>query len=190
MKVMKKSRIAKLWHDPVWSKVIAVAGISILGAIWSYFQGLWPAIGAPIAYAMSWTFKQRTPIPNWLLILLYASGVATVVIVAIRVWAVISPAGWRSYVEDEFFGVRWRWRYGHDGGVYDLHSFCPVCDYQVYAANASYFRTAPRIEYRCENCGGRVLAGFDGVPEEVENRVIRHVQQKLRTSSWPKAADA
>jgi hypothetical protein len=190
---MKKPLISKLWHDPVWSKVIAAALLLIVGAAWSYFQGLWPAIGALVAHAALWTQK-RTPIPNWLLVLLSISAVVTIAAGSFILWTAIFPEeddrGWRSYTEDEFFGIRWRWRYGHDGGVYDLHSFCPVCDYQVYAANASAFRAVPRIAYRCEDCGGRTLAEFDGVPDELENRVIRSIQKKLRTSSWPKTPKA
>lgn len=93
--------------------------------------------------------------------------------------------GWRYYTTDEFFGIRWRWRYGNDGGVYGLVSFCPACDYQVYAADASAYIVAPHISYRCEDCD-RTLGEFEGTSEELENRVIRAIQKKIRTFTWPK----
>jgi hypothetical protein len=41
---LKETNIfAKLWHDPVWSKVIAVAIVAIAGSVGSYFAGWWPA---------------------------------------------------------------------------------------------------------------------------------------------------
>lgn len=189
---MKKSAISILWHDPVWSKVIAAALIVVAGVAWTYFQGFWPRIGAQVGAGVAWALK-RTDISNWLLVLLSASGVAVVIVVILLLWSLVSPSeretSWQSYTEDDFFGIRWRWRYGKDGSVLDLYSLCPSCAYQVYATSASYYAVVPRVAYRCESCG-RTLAELEGTSGEIENRVIRHVQQKLRTSSWPKAQRA
>lgn len=189
---MKKSLISRLWHDPVWSKVIAAAVLIAAGAVGSYFQGFWPTIGAAVTRVVLW-IQESTLVPNWLLIILSICTVATLIVGGVMLWAIIFPEaggrGWRAYTTDEFFSIRWRWHYGSDGGVYGLHSFCPACDYQVYAANASAFRAVPRIIYRCEDCGW-TLKEFEGTPEELENRVIRAIQKKLRTSTWPKPTKA
>jgi len=86
---------------------------------------------------------------------------------------------------DEFFGIRWCWSYGSDGAVVDLFSLCPACDYQVYPIDAGIYRAAPRIAFRCEDCG-RNLGQFEGVPEQLESRVIRGIHKKLRANTWPR----
>jgi hypothetical protein len=37
--------LKKIWHDPVWSKVIAVGIIAIFTAVGSYLLGWFPIIG-------------------------------------------------------------------------------------------------------------------------------------------------
>ncbi len=185
---MKKLKISKLWHDPVWSKVIAAAVLVLAGIIWSYFQWFWPSIGAAASNTAKWMLN-RTPTPNFLLIILSACTLVLLVFGAIILWAIIFPAahdvGWQSYTMDKFFGIRWRWTYGSDGAVIGLYSLCPVCDYQVFPVNVSSFRVAPRIAFQCEDCG-RDLGQFEGISKELENRVIRGIHKKLRTNTWPR----
>jgi hypothetical protein len=178
----KKSLILKLWHDPVWSKVIATAIVVGAAAIWASFAGLWPSIGAVPANIWDWMGK-KTPVSNWVTVLLSLGAFAFVVGVAVVARAVIiarmNIQDLQSYSRDEFFGIRWRWRISDDGQIYDLHSFCPACDYQVYGVNSSAYIVVPQTTYRCEECG-RNLYVFNGTDEELESRVRRKIQQKLR----------
>jgi len=57
------SRIRKLWHDPVWSKVIAYGILFIAGAIGAYFS---KSIGLFTDIA-----NNKTTIPNWLIAVLF-----------------------------------------------------------------------------------------------------------------------
>jgi hypothetical protein len=113
----------------------------------------------------------------------------TVIIVLIVIWQMIFPRpspnikDWRSYTVDMFFGLRWRWRYLEEGQPYEVHTFCPYCDFQVYPTNASAFRSVDRIAFHCDSCGQN-LAAFDEPWEFVENKVKRFIQQKIRNGSW------
>ena len=85
---------------------------------------------------------------------------------------------------DEFLGIRWRWRYyGNQGDVDEIHSFCPVCDYEVFPTNIPGC-----VLFRCESCG-RDLRSFDMTHADLISRVIRLIQQKLRSGSWGEAAN-
>ena len=185
---MKKSAIIKLWHDPVWSKVIAAAILFAIAAIWSYFKGWWPSIGMTIARVLFW-MSDRTLTPNWLLSLFSICTLLMIGLGAVILWAIIFPkpvgVNWRTFTTDEFFGIRWRWRFDSSGDIYDVNSFCSACDYQVYAHYVGPYKIVNRIAYRCEDCD-RVLGKFEMSKKELEDRVIRSIQKKLRTGTWPK----
>jgi hypothetical protein len=172
--------LRKAWNDPVWSKVIAGAILAAAGGLFAYFLGWWPAIirGAVQQYAL----------PNWLLILLALAALPTPILMGAALWYRVFPTPaqsppWAVYTSDVLLGVRWRWRYGQGWALYDLTCFCPACDFQVYAATAGAFRAAPLITFRCDSCG-RHIADFDGSVEELESKVTRLIQQKLRIGAW------
>lgn len=179
--------LKKLWNDPVWSKVIAGVILATSATVATYFLDWWPAIGKFGAQSYPFTLASSS-IPNWLLFLLGLLGLPTVILLGAVVWQKVFPPqstapSWRSYTTDLFFGLRWRWRYFDDGQIYDAHTFCPYCDFQVYAQDVSSYRVIDHIAFHCDSCGRR-LAEFQESFTSLENKTKRFIQQKIRSGTW------
>jgi hypothetical protein len=179
----------KIWHDPVWSKVIATAIVAVLGWL-TYRLNWWPGWMTQ-RLARLWTYLLSPSIvPHWILFLLILVAAPSFIIVGVLIWTSLFPKtvrqnetpDWTSYRTDSFDGLRWRWRYLEKGRIDSLYSFCPVCDYQVFPDSTSRF--ADRIGFQCESCG-KNLGTHQGSYAHLESKVTRLIQQKLRTESWP-----
>lgn len=171
----------KLWHDPVWSKIISAAILGLAGAFYIYFGGWWSSIrrmGSSLA-AFAWA---STEIPNWLLAVLIT---CTALVIGTAGYAFLAPtkilAPWLSYTSDVILGIKWRWRYGDKGLIYELWAYCPACDLQIYAHNASAYHVVDRIVYYCEDCQKKV-AEFEMSEGALTNLIERTIQKKIRTS--------
>lgn len=183
--------LKSIWKDPVWSTVIATVIATAGGAFGTFFFGLWPAIG--VWFASIWRLAaQPSQISNWLIWLLAVLAIPTLLMMAALVWAAIrhSPAessaaadDWRTYTQDEFLGLRWRWRYFPSGALEHPVPFCPACDYQVQPHHASAYNFIERICFHCDSCG-RDLPEFNESFESLRGKVERFVQQKLRADAW------
>ncbi|MFH1157652.1 MAG: hypothetical protein V1721_02015 [Pseudomonadota bacterium] len=71
--------LKKIWNDPVWSKVIAVAAVFVVSSIYAYFKG-WLPEGIEI---LKHALVTSTILPNWLiegLILLASLQLATIIL--------------------------------------------------------------------------------------------------------------
>lgn len=177
--------VKRIWNDPVWSKVIAAAVIGAAAIVGSYLLGWWPIIKdffqSIISFALS-----RSSIPNWVLCILLFSIICWLVFIVVRVWqALLTETGiqdWDTYVSDNFFGIRWRWRYGQDYDVRHLLPFCPVCDLQVHPHEIMVFPGARSI-YRCDRCN-QLLAQIDMSWDELQDRVVREIHRKIRAETW------
>lgn len=181
--------VKKLWNDPVWSKVIAGVILAVGATIGAYFLDLWPSIGSFIRKSYNFVFL-TTNVPNWAIGILCILSLPTIVLALALLWEWIHPKtqndspGWRSYKTDIYFGLRWRWKYyDDDGGIYDVYTFCPHCDFQVFPYNTSGYRIIDRIGFHCDSCD-KDLGEVDESKDSLENKVIRLIQQKLRTGSW------
>lgn len=183
--------LKSIWKDPVWSAVIATAIAAAGGAVGTFFFGVWPAIGD--WFASLWMLAaQPSQIANWVVWLLAVLSIPTLLILVALVWASIrrSPAAeaanaddWSSYTEDEFLGLRWRWKYFPSGGLEHPIPFCPACDYQVFPHHASAYRAIERIGFHCDSCG-RNLPEFDESFDSLRSKIERFVQQKIRSGCW------
>lgn len=180
--------LKQMWADPVWSKVIAGVILATGGIAISYFMNWWPAIGANANSALNFV-GQTSPVPNWLIGLGGICSSLVLFVLAVVIWQLVfskqeeSQNTWRSYVTDIFFDLRWHWRYGSDGGIYNLYSCCKTCDYQVHPENSSGYAAVTRLVFRCDVCR-REVGPFEEEPFEIESKVRRHIQQKLRTGAW------
>jgi hypothetical protein len=178
--------VKKLWHDPVWSKVIASLILAAIGVSGAYFLDWWELIRRLFSGALYFA-TIKTSVPNWALGLLGLLSLPSIFLLVISFWrGIFLPnvtGNWRLYVSDVFFGIHWRWRYFDDGGIYDLCSFCPDCDLQIYPNDISYTMANYRTVFRCDNCE-RDLCELHMSHSDLENRVKRNVQQKLRNGTW------
>ena len=180
--------IKKHWRDPVWSSVIATS----LVAMFTYFLDWWPLFIRAILAV--WEFViSSTSVSNWLLGIMIITCLLLILIIAI--WYVVwkkniqylkinAQPNWRNYITDNFFNIRWTWRYDETNKMVDLYSFCPNCDFQIYPKRYSNFvREFTHINYHCENCG-RDFGNFSDDIAQFENMIIRHAQRKMRNGEW------
>jgi hypothetical protein len=180
----------RLWRDPVWSKVIAGVILALGATVATYLLDWWTAIGEFVGRSIAFALAS-TVTPNWLLLLLTLAALPTLVSLGAFLRQSVSPSKVRSpsgrdYTTDIFFGLRWRWTYGTSGQIHEAHTFCPHCDYQVYAQDVSPYRVIDHVAFHCDGCG-RHLGTFDESFNSLEDKVKRFVQQRLRNGTW--AAD-
>ena len=185
----KDSVSTKIWHDPVISGVIAGAFLIVLVPAVTYLTGLWPMIGRLASNAIIW-FAEQTAVSNWLLSILTLSlGMIIIFIIIIlglfltNDKASVSRESYKSYTSDEFYGLKWRWKYDRFDEIYGLCIFCKTCDYQIFAVDDTY---RGRATFNCEDCGEKTYCKEGVYMDELENRVIRSIQKKLRSDSWVK----
>jgi hypothetical protein len=179
--------IKKYWHDPVWSKVFAGAILAGAAAIGAYFFDWWPIISHVFAVMFSFVLS-KTEVPNWLLGFLVLAFLLVIAVIGLLIWNKQHPGNqipnWRNYTKDTFFDIRWTWRYDETNKVYDLYSFCPHCDFQIYPIiNRNMFRDFTHIHFYCESCNYAFGSHSEDIPQ-FENKVIRHIQRKIRNGSW------
>ena len=192
-------KLKKLWHDPVWSKIIAAAIISLPAAAWAEYKNWWPSIWQGIAAGMAtaWNYLlATTPVRHWLLGALVLSAVLFVILLT-SVAASLRPgkdpygklvsfaADWHSYTSDDFFNLKWRWLYR--GGEIVLNAYCPTCDYQVYPDDISDFSN--HINFYCDSCKRRIVTQNESWGS-MKGKVTRFIQQKIRNKDFPKPKDA
>lgn len=152
---------------------------AILSIIATLIPGGWSWVFALCKKVWRWLLS-TTEIRVWLLCLLVLCAISIIAAGVLFLYAAVAKADHATnYTQDEFFGVRWSWRYGQMG-IYDLAAFCPKCDLQIYARpgwDAGSCKS--RILYHCEDCK-RDVQSFDCAESEIENRVMRKIQQRLR----------
>ncbi len=179
--------IRKHWHDPVWSKVIAATILAIAAVIGTYLLDWWPIISRMLKATLDFAFSS-TAIPNWLLGILVVSLLLVLIIIGLVIWnkrhsGQLAP-NWLSYTTYTFFSIRWTWRYDETKKIIDLYSFCTDCDFQIYPQpNHDFLDQFTHIQFHCENCG-RNFGKFQEGIAQFENKVIRHIQRKIRNGSW------
>ena len=176
-----------LWKDPVWAAVISAGIVAAASAGGTYALGLWPTIAEHVAALWRATEEQSKWL-NWQVWLAATLAAPTILLALALLWSLIRPskdaATWRQlYLDDRFVGLRWRWKYYSDGSLGDIHSFCPHCDYQVFPHRVSTYAAVDRIGFHCDSCG-RDLPTFDEAHEQLESRVRRLIQQKVRAGTW------
>ena len=175
--------LKRIWKDPVWASVIATG----IGGLASYLAGWWPSIVQ--AMKEVWTFLGAASlISHWIVAVLALLALPTLIVGFMLAWQVLWPTpvskpDWYGYTEDNFFGLRWRWRYFDDGNIRDIHTFCPRCDFQVFPQNASAWDAVDRIRFRCDSCHSD-LGEFQEAFESVESKTKRFIQQKVRNNTW------
>ena len=170
---------------PVWSKVAATLIGSAILYLASFVPGLYPSIWNCLKRVGGW-FVSSTPTPNWLLILLSFLSLILIIMVLCRTFIreehTITED---NYTEDQFHGIRWRWRYGRSG-IWSVVPFCPGCDMQIHPRSdygGNYYPRQEGSKFTCDHCGS--FDQFVSVEtRHLEDAIIRQIQRKLRTGEW------
>ena len=180
--------LKSLWKDPVWSKVISAGILAACSVIGAYLLDLWPFIGGWLT-SLWRTAGQPNQFANWVLWVLGLLAIPSMILVSALIWTTLRPEqqtgdnNWRSYLEDHFLGLHWRWNYFPSGRLEDPIPFCPHCDYQVFPHNASQFRAVDRIGFHCDSCD-RDLPTFEEAFDTLQSKIRRFIEQKIRTGAW------
>ena len=171
--------INKIISHPVISAVVAAAII----ALGTKLLGWWPNIANAAQFVWQFAFSSVS-VPVWILAVLILAAIGFVVLFATLVW-VNRPQGetWRNYTTDEFYGIKWRWRYFQDGSMSEPLPFCTECDFQLNPSQAGAFAAASHWVYQCEDCG-HLCADVQESFVELEDRVKRQVHRKIRSGEW------
>lgn len=178
--------LKKLWKDPVWSNVIAASFFAALVGIGTYLLNWWAPIKSFLISIYTY-LGSTTELVNWVIGLMMICTIFIAILVVVLLWQLPFPSNsdlsWRSYTDDVFFKLKWKWSYDSVDSISNLHSLCPHCLYQVYSTDASAYGSLQRITYRCDSCGS-TFGPFEEDQYSLEDKVKRFIQQKLRTGRW------
>ena len=126
------------------------------------------------------------------------SGSVIVILVILSVLSVIHLAGklkenviveaYTKYIEDSYFGVRWRWSWDY-GSISNLVPYCPSCDLQLRYEDGSIIRHSKNgyfcLVLFCDHCGTVVGKTEFTRAFEVEDFIRREIERKVRTNTYP-----
>jgi hypothetical protein len=172
----------KIWHDPVWSKVISALIVAGLGLLVTYFKW-WPPIWGGIVAAINFILSD-IQIPIWLfaILLVIALGALILALFIFIMSMRTETAPHHRYTQDDFVEMRWRWNYGDAGYIYDVVPFCPNCDMQVYGRPVNTYGVMDRIRFECDSCH-TYLGEHDKSWLELEDWIKRLIQKNIRTGN-------
>lgn len=172
--------LKKIWHDPVWSKVIAAAilGLFSLGYFLDFLPVAWGWIKAACLF-----FIGTTPVWNWLLI---PWGIATV---AYSSWLALKAYAdwrkpWRKYTQDVLHNLRWRWQYDRKGKVTNLKCHCRRCDFEIVPSRPTL---NGRISFICNSCNSNFQPsnlGQDWNNQDWQSIITREIYKKIISGEW------
>lgn len=168
-----------VWKDPVWSKVISVGALALLASVPVYHW--WQQVLIAWQYVIA-----DTTVPRWLfwfLVLWVASTIVVAIAILVSANRQPEPVTWRSYNEDEFFNLRWRWTYNSMDRMRNLCSFCRRCDYQLHAITEGLYYGNDSAKYVCTHCNQTSLS-FTESCDELEHSVTKRIQLALRSGDW------
>ena len=188
----------KIWHDPVWSKVISALILSALAVTWAGIHFDWWSavlrVSRSVIRSLFALLVTTSPIPHWLiglagLIVLLAFvilGTAVVVTHGASESAfarIVPPPAWLSYTTDTFYKVRWRWTYGADGEMTVPVCFCPRCDCQLVPHNRGRVPGMDTTGFHCPACDGYIHE-VDKPIDYIEQTVALFIQKNIRNNTW------
>jgi hypothetical protein len=175
--------------------VVASLTTAAITALVQYLvPGGWATVFAKVASiasgAIAW-LGAPIVLSRWLFILLALLALILALVICIRIRAAIRNPDRSDYVEDEFEGLVWRWRYAFTGAIVELWCFCPECDsVLVYSEEGGSFveERKPMVHLKCERCQTR-RASLEGNREFVLARIQRLIDRKLRVGEWRAAVE-
>jgi len=131
-------------------------------------------------------------IPLWALLILTILAILPIFRIVRTLRKKDSEPSEDTYIQDDLFGVVWRWCYSSNG-IDDLWAFCPHCDNTlVYDEQRSDRRKPSRFyppeftKFVCENCDTKSQELL-GNKSHALGRVEREIDRRLRTGEWKKS---
>lgn len=157
-----KEKLSNMWHDPVWSKVIAAVIVALGGLVVSAIKSLCSPMSFGSAVLNVLSFK----VSVWVVLL-----VIFIVVLGVSLLKKYASKPTPPFVTEFTSGIyqnqRWQWNWRWDDEerryhVYDLSVMCPKCKTGILTI---YFDG-----YQCGKCG----AEFDalGIDHEGVKRQI------------------
>lgn len=169
----------------------------ILAVIGAVISAIATAIFVPGVFSWLWGvvvliwrfFTAPVGIPVWLLSLLLFIIVWLVYRGLKRSLRSLATPSYLTYTDDRFFGIHWRWKYlGNQ--LDNPKAYCPECD-TLLSIEAAYGMPTGLVTrdytfqtiFYCEHCNWR-SKNLDGQYEEIEAKVIRQIDRKIRNNEW------
>ena len=141
---------------------------------------------------VTWFFSGSVASPAWLFCFL---SVATLVLLMaivskFRNTVKSNAPSWTDYTEDDFFGMKWHWRYTNDNSIGNLRCYCPndatsLVFNNEYMIDRSTISPTPGVSFHCETCNQK-FGPFPGNEKNVRERVERQIDRKVRSNEWQK----
>jgi len=125
-----KSSLGKIWKDPVFSKIIATGLIFLIGAIGTWFFGIWPYLKNGLAYIYS-GFIYEIYVPVWSLFL--AIPFLLFLFPMIQKFKKKEEPSFIKYTHDHILGIDWSWDwlppgiYNKKYSIKNVRPRCPDC---------------------------------------------------------------
>ncbi|MHC4864205.1 MAG: hypothetical protein ACYTEX_08985, partial [Planctomycetota bacterium] len=141
---------------------VSVAGGLILAAVRSSsFRGILSASFhwlLSVIRLMGSLLVHQIKTPVWILAILATLAIFSVFRIMRALRKRDSDSSWYTYVQDDLFGVVWRWRYS-SRRIDNLWAFCPRCDLELVFHEQrtdynepSYLYPPEFTQFVCENC--------------------------------------
>jgi hypothetical protein len=177
--------LKKIWADPVWSKVISVAILGLIGVLYTSIQGLWPKIFEFFQQCVLLA-RSSSQVPNWFLLILciiavmYIAKIGRAVIYRCMLKEKEEESALKSYTQDLIFDIFWRWT-NVNGLFTGLKPYCSKCDYELTPNTIVSLGT--HTHFSCDHCKC-VVAKFEMSLDDISRRVYREIERKFRTGLW------
>ncbi len=171
--------VKRIWHDPVWSKVIAGAVIALFTGLIGNNLGVWPAVKSYFWSIIDFELR-RASIPNGIIIIGVIPLVFSLYVIAkiLRFWR--QSEDWHDYTSDEYENLRWVWKWSssEDYKISELKIFCPSCRLEIHGSPNEGFPN--EAQYYCDNCR-KALRLIGKSPQDVADQAIREFERRART---------
>jgi hypothetical protein len=182
--------MAEAKSHPIRNSVISGLIVAIIIGACSYIPGLWRMVYEIIQSVWDWHIE-RHELSGFFITLLGVFAITGVISILFFIWYLFisQPVkGPSDYTSDYFDGLYWRWKHAN-WGIYDLVCFCPNCDQQLrmHDRDTSFYHSC--IGFDCDNCGYK-SKDFEMRIEELEDKIKRSIQRKLRNGEWAKVVQS
>lgn len=176
----------KAFRDKFLYPIAVAIAIGMLALVWRFLlsQSSKEWIVSAFTHVGLWL---QTPLPLW--VTLSAALLVSLSIVVYRklpsTAAIVEvPEHERKYLEDDFFDIRWRWKY-QDGEPINMTPYCPIEQMQLSRGHAM----TGSFTLVCEKCNNSYFIQY---PDALaaQYAVRRMIDQKIRNGEWREAVAA